>query len=322
MQNLALVLAIIVMTGWFAGLIYPAAIGFRGTKRSTVCMWGFGATLLAVTLARSVPSGMSDISDTTAGLIILPLLIGWPAWAAIKLIRNVIASRRPASALTEAAPVPQPVMPVTASTTEPSQPSVQKQSRDDPVQVRLDDEPYAEVRSYLTPVEVVTAEFTYNDQPVVSGRFTVIVDAATPKYFSGYCFEAKRERIFRLDRVKGKVRLLDDDALLSVDVFQAMFLTAKPPAVKVKTKPAKRTTSRAMDSRWSRGTISFEYVDAKGDWSMRTVSVHSVSSTRIKGECHACREERTFLLDRIEGDIVNLETGEVLDPQEWAAQHA
>lgn len=241
MQNLALVLTVAVLTVWCAGMIHPAAIGLRGMKRAKVCIWGFGATLLAITLSRSVPSGsVWDISDTTAGLIVLPLLIGWPSWAMIKLVRDVLASRRSPSAVTEAAPVA--------------------------------------TRAESTAQVIAPAAPTATPKPKPSA-------SNSPK------------------------------------PARAPEPSSKPVSKAPSLKPNK-PSRRAIDTGWSRGTISFEYVDNNGDWSMRTVTVHSVSSTRIKGECHMRRAERTFLLERIEGDIVDLETGEVLDPEDWAAQYA
>lgn len=231
MQNLALVLTVAVLMAWCAGVIHPAAIGLRGKKRAYVGAWGFGATLLAVVLSEVAPIGMWDISDVTTGLIIIPLLVGWPVLAVVKLIGDVLASRRTPRATTS---VP------------------------------------------------------------VSGAPPVATDAA-PAPMLGQSNNAPPA--------------------------QAPKPVQKPIAKPRLHEPSKKSR-RAIDTGWSRGRISFEYVDANGDWSMRTVTVHSVSSSRIKGECHTRRAERTFLLDRIEGDIVDLDTGEILRPRDWARQHS
>lgn len=226
MQNLALVLAVAVMTGWCAGMIYPAAIGFRGQARVKVCMWGFCATLLAVTLARLAPNESTwDISDTTAGLLILPILFGWPIWATFMLVRDVFVFRRSSS--TEA----------------------------------VSDAPAGPVTAPLPsgPTSIRTAEAPDPHRP---SDFTV-------------------------------------------------------PGTSRKKQPG-----RATKAARTRSTVCFEYIDANGDWSMRTVTVNSVSSSRIQGVCHLRHAERTFLLERIEGDIVDLETGEVFAPANWARQYA
>ncbi|MBH3356075.1 hypothetical protein I5Q19_20130 [Pseudomonas stutzeri] len=79
---------------------------------------------------------------------------------------------------------------------------------------------------------------------------------------------------------------------------------------------------RAMRTGWSLGTVAFIYEDADGDITHRTVTIHSVDSTYLKGECHDRVAERTFRLDRIIGDVVNLETGEILRAKSLARHFA
>ncbi len=73
--------------------------------------------------------------------------------------------------------------------------------------------------------------------------------------------------------------------------------------------------SRAMRTGWSLGTVAFTYADAAGDVTYRTVTLHSVTASHLKGECHDRGAERTFRTDRIIGDVVDVETGEVLKPR-------
>ncbi len=80
-------------------------------------------------------------------------------------------------------------------------------------------------------------------------------------------------------------------------------------------------SSRAIRSGWSMGEIAFTYEDSAGDITSRTVTVHSVTSTYIKGECHDRKAERTFRVDRIVGDIVDCESGELMSPMKWARQN-
>ena len=68
--------------------------------------------------------------------------------------------------------------------------------------------------------------------------------------------------------------------------------------------------------------MAFIYEDADGEITHRTVTIHSVDSTYLKGECHDRVAERTFRLDRIVGDVVNLETGEILRAQSMAHHFA
>lgn len=60
------------------------------------------------------------------------------------------------------------------------------------------------------------------------------------------------------------------------------------------------------------------YEDADGNITSRMVTVHWVGETTFKGECHARQAERSFRLDRVLGEITDTETGEMLEPEEWA----
>lgn len=90
------------------------------------------------------------------------------------------------------------------------------------------------------------------------------------------------------------------------------------------TKPSKAavTPTRAISKGWSVGQVEFLYEDAEGDITFRTVTVHSVTRSYLKGECHYRRAERTFRIDRIIGDLTNCETGEILSPKQWASDNA
>ncbi len=82
------------------------------------------------------------------------------------------------------------------------------------------------------------------------------------------------------------------------------------------------TPSRAMRSGWSLGEVAFTYEDSAGDVTYRTVTVHSVTSTYLKGECQDRQAERTFKIERIIGDVVDLDTGEILRPRSLARHFA
>ncbi|WP_155952547.1 hypothetical protein [Pseudomonas sp. URMO17WK12:I4] len=95
----------------------------------------------------------------------------------------------------------------------------------------------------------------------------------------------------------------------------------RPPAATVpiadslpKPKPA---VTRAIRTGWSIGVVAFTYEDSVGNITDRIVTVHSVSSMYIKGECHDQHEERTFRIDRILGELTDCETGEILLPKFW-----
>lgn len=90
--------------------------------------------------------------------------------------------------------------------------------------------------------------------------------------------------------------------------------------VSVEPRPAKKQT-RAIRTGWSMGQVEFSYQDTAGDITYRTVTVHSITRTYLKGECHGRQAERTFRVDRIIGDIVDCETGEMISPKKWVDEN-
>ncbi|MEI7343815.1 MULTISPECIES: WYL domain-containing protein [Pectobacterium] len=64
--------------------------------------------------------------------------------------------------------------------------------------------------------------------------------------------------------------------------------------------------------------IAFSYVDSTGNQTRREVDVESVDGEYVYGYCHLAGDTRTFLLNRIEGNIIVMDTGELLDPYKWA----
>lgn len=82
--------------------------------------------------------------------------------------------------------------------------------------------------------------------------------------------------------------------------------------------PMPNRSTRAIRQGWSIGEVRFSYKDADGVPSERHVIVHSVTDTYIKGECLDRQAERTFRLDRINGDVVDCNTGELIDPFDLA----
>lgn len=66
--------------------------------------------------------------------------------------------------------------------------------------------------------------------------------------------------------------------------------------------------------------IEFDYLDAKGDRSHRTVEVWAVDDEYFEGHCHKASSTRTFVIGRIRGKVLVHDTGELLSPRQWAAQ--
>src|SRR5690606_29339924 len=80
--------------------------------------------------------------------------------------------------------------------------------------------------------------------------------------------------------------------------------------------------TRAIREGWELCSIAFEYDDAYGEWTERTVTVYSVTQDHLKGECHLRHAERSFRLDRIMSDITDIDTGEILDVDDWVRLYA
>jgi hypothetical protein len=99
---------------------------------------------------------------------------------------------------------------------------------------------------------------------------------------------------------------------------------APKPEKKIQPAPIKplKEPTRAIRTGWKLGLIEFTYEDSEGAITSRKVTVHSVTHTYLKGKCHARKAERTFRLDRIVGDIIDLETGELIRPWELAHRYA
>ncbi|BBE51155.1 DNA ligase [Ferriphaselus amnicola] len=64
--------------------------------------------------------------------------------------------------------------------------------------------------------------------------------------------------------------------------------------------------------------IEFDYLDGKGNHSHRRVEVQSIDDEYFEGFCHKAKDERTFVIGRVRGDILDCETGELLSPRQWA----
>ncbi|WP_315807508.1 hypothetical protein [Pseudomonas sp. C9-3] len=92
---------------------------------------------------------------------------------------------------------------------------------------------------------------------------------------------------------------------------------AAPKKPRIRAAKPQRPT-RAIREGWSIGEVEFLYEDRDGNITFRTVTVHSVSRSALKGECHSKHAERTFRLDRIIGEVTDCETGEIHDPKDWA----
>lgn len=92
---------------------------------------------------------------------------------------------------------------------------------------------------------------------------------------------------------------------------------AAPQAATEVLEKHERANTRAIRTGWRMGEVEFTYMDAEGEITHRRVTVHSATATYLKGECHKRQAERTFRVDRIIGDVVDCDTGEIISPRQW-----
>lgn len=64
--------------------------------------------------------------------------------------------------------------------------------------------------------------------------------------------------------------------------------------------------------------IQFAYRDRSDRITSRTVEVSGLDDEYFEGWCRARRDVRTFRLDRVVGDVVSMDTGEVRSAFDWA----
>lgn len=64
-------------------------------------------------------------------------------------------------------------------------------------------------------------------------------------------------------------------------------------------------------------TIQFGYTDNDGNYSYRTVDIKKLDSEYLEAFCHKRQDMRTFRLDRMHNEIVDVSTGEILSKSEW-----
>lgn len=77
----------------------------------------------------------------------------------------------------------------------------------------------------------------------------------------------------------------------------------------------KKSDFKSIDS------IQFWYTDFKGNLTKRNVRINSLDDEYLEAFDLDKHEERTFRIERIDDEIVDLSTGELLSKAEWLNQH-
>jgi hypothetical protein len=68
------------------------------------------------------------------------------------------------------------------------------------------------------------------------------------------------------------------------------------------------------------GSISFDYIDTKSDYSSRVVDVTQADHRHFSGYCRSAKAFRTFLLEGVVSDVTDVDTGEVMPIEDWVSQ--
>lgn len=64
--------------------------------------------------------------------------------------------------------------------------------------------------------------------------------------------------------------------------------------------------------------IEFDYRNSQWQESHRRVEVEAVDAEYFQGYCHKAGETRTFLIARVRGEVLDLDSGELLPAKDWA----
>jgi hypothetical protein len=92
---------------------------------------------------------------------------------------------------------------------------------------------------------------------------------------------------------------------------------ARPP----KTKKSQQSNQSAPSRRGVLDIVEFSYRDEHGAITKRIVEVRTgIRGHLFKGFCHLRQDKRSFSYRRILGDVVRVETGEILPAKEWWRQ--
>ncbi|MDH2998091.1 hypothetical protein A1D22_09405 [Pasteurellaceae bacterium LFhippo2] len=67
--------------------------------------------------------------------------------------------------------------------------------------------------------------------------------------------------------------------------------------------------------------IQFWYTDFEGNFTLRNVDVRSLNGEYLEAYCHDKEDMRTFRVERIDNEIIDLSTGEVLSKEQWLENH-
>lgn len=95
--------------------------------------------------------------------------------------------------------------------------------------------------------------------------------------------------------------------------FNKLFARRIPPSEGVQLKKWPWYSRKPIE------TIQFSYEDRKGDFSTRVVDVFASTYSYFIGYCYHRKASRTFKVERIKGLVTVIQTGELMNPHQWAS---
>lgn len=81
--------------------------------------------------------------------------------------------------------------------------------------------------------------------------------------------------------------------------------------------PKPKSTKKRTSTKATLSEIQFWYTDVEGNFTFRNVRVTSINREYLKGFDLDRRATRTFKIERIDDEIIDVSTGEILSKKDW-----
>ena len=88
-----------------------------------------------------------------------------------------------------------------------------------------------------------------------------------------------------------------------------------PSAAEILARDRRNAVAEGLSPANAAKVLAFDYVDAEGNSSRRTVTVTGFNREYLRGMCHLRGDYRTFRFDRVVGGLVDTATGEIMAAQ-------
>lgn len=132
--------------------------------------------------------------------------------------------------------------------------------------------------------------------------------------------QAEKEAIAKAKRESESAAKLEKERAILAKLARDKNAIAHSAQISSSYTPPKKSPRISRKDSKKLDTIRFSYMDREGDITERRVVVHVVDSEYFEGFCLTRKAKRTFRYDGVIGLITSEETGEMLDPEDWALQ--